>query len=131
MKKITIYCLIAVLLLTLTACNAKTPSDTGQTTATYTKEFSYLPAYGSMEYQSLTQTPQKQSTARYLIKNTTPEKVLNGYADILKNDGWTINWSYTKDKKPASLVAQKDNHIVAMLPQQTGNNVLLIITGST
>ncbi|WP_407305575.1 hypothetical protein [Desulfosporosinus sp. SB140] len=131
MRKIIIYCLAVVLLLSLTACNSKTPTDTTQTTVSYTKEFPYLPAYSNMEYQSITQTPQKQSIARYLIKNTTTDKVLNDYADILKKDGWTVNWSYTKDKKPASIVAQKDNHTVALLPQQTGTNVLLIITSST
>lgn len=129
MRKIAAFSLIFLILLSLTACSAKTPSETTQT-VTYTKEFSYLPSYNNMEFQSLTQTPQNQSIAKYLIKNTTTEKVLNDYGDILKKDGWTENWSYTKDKKPASLVAQKDNHTVSFLPQQTKSNVILIISGT-
>ncbi|MGC7871261.1 hypothetical protein ACPUYX_06975 [Desulfosporosinus sp. SYSU MS00001] len=128
MKKIATFILLFLLVVGLTACNSKPPSDTSQNTVTYTKEFSYLPAYNNMQYQNLTQTGQSQ-TARYLIKNTTVDKVLKDYGDILKNDGWTLSWSYTKDKKPASLVAQKDNHTVALLPRQSNKNVLLMISG--
>ncbi|AFM39367.1 hypothetical protein Desaci_0295 [Desulfosporosinus acidiphilus SJ4] len=127
MRRIAACFLLIFLVLGVTACNTKTPNGTTQNTVTYTKEFSYLPAYGNMEYQSLTETNQGQ-TARYLIKNTTVDKVLTGYGDILKTDGWTLNWSYTKDKKPASLVAQKDNHTVALLPRQDNKDVLLIVS---
>ncbi|WP_088187013.1 hypothetical protein [Desulfosporosinus sp. FKA] len=128
MKKIATFILLFLLVVGLTACNSKTPSDTSQNTVTYTKEFSYFPAYNNMQYQGLTQTDQSQ-TSRYLIKNTTVDKVLTGYGDILKNDGWTLSWSYTKDKKPASLVAQKNNHTIALLPRQTNKDVLLMISG--
>jgi hypothetical protein len=129
-RKIANVSLILLLLFGLTACNTKSPSDTSQPTVTYTKEFSYLPTYKNMEFQSITQTPQNQSIAKYLIKNTTTEKVLTEYGDILKEDGWTENWSYTKDKKPASLIVQKDNHTVALLPQQNKSDVILTINGS-
>lgn len=78
-----------------------------------------------MEFQSITQPDKDQIiTARYLIKNTTIDKVLNEYADILKKDGWAINWTYTKDKKPYSIIALKDKHMAVLFPEQTGNNVL-------
>lgn len=138
MKKLVVYILTILFLLGLTACNAKVPannavntSDTSQTNATDAKVFSYLPAYSKMEFQSVTQPDGNQKiTAKYLIKNTTTEKFLNDYADALKKDGWTENWTYTKDKKPASIVAQKDTHTVALLPRQVDSNVLLIISGS-
>ncbi|TGE31960.1 hypothetical protein [Desulfosporosinus sp. Sb-LF] len=128
MKKLVIYILAILFLLSLTACNAKVPNDV-QTNVTYSKEFSYLPAYGNMKLQNITQPDENGiSSARYLIKNTTTDIVLNQYADILKKDGWAENWSYTKDKKPYSMVAQKDNHVTTLLPRQTDNDVVLIIS---
>lgn len=131
MKKLAIYVSIFLFLLSLTACTThvpKTAENALPSKSTYTEEFPYLPAYTNMELQSITQPDEnRRVTAKYLIKNTTAEKVLTEYADILKKDGWTENWSYTKDNKPYSMVAQKDNHTTSLLPRQTDNNVLLII----
>lgn len=111
-----------ILMLNLTACS-------NASKVSYTKEFLYLPAYANMEFQSATQPDKNQNiTARYLLKNTTPDKVLNDYGDILKKNGWTLNWNYTEDKKPYSFVAQKDQHTTLLLPVKNGNDVLLIIT---
>lgn len=96
--------------MSLTACITKLPNEAGnisntdQSNVTYTKEFSYLPTYSNMKFKSITLPPDKDQlvTARYFIVNTTTDKVLIEYADILKKDGWTINWTYKKDKMPSS-----------------------------
>lgn len=125
-KRPLIFMLFLLLMFSLTACsNASNVSSH----TNYTKEFLYLPAYANMEFQSITQPDKNQNTtARYLIKDTTPDKVLNDYGDILKKNGWTLNWNYTKDKTPYSFVAQKDQHTAFLLPVKNGNDVLLTIT---
>ena len=56
MKKLVVYILTFLFLLSLTACNAKVPNNAGnvsniaQANANYMKEFSYLPVYSNMEF---------------------------------------------------------------------------------
>jgi len=135
-KKIFVYISSFFLILSLTACNAKAPnsskspentSNTAQTTVTYTKEFSYLPTYSNMELQSVAPPDNIQMVnAKYIIKNTTTDIVLNTYAKTLTNDGWTVK-TLSQDNKQYCLNAQKSNHIATLLPDQNGNDVLLIV----
>ena len=101
------------------------PNDAPPITA---KDISYLPSYNKMELQSISQPDQNQLiTSRYLIKNTSIDKALNEYADILKKDGWTVSYSYTQDKMPYGLTAQKDKHTAVFITQPKGSDVLFII----
>ncbi|MDR3587599.1 MAG: hypothetical protein P4L59_20145 [Desulfosporosinus sp.] len=134
MKKLVVYILTLFFLLSLTACSAKVPnnagnvSSTAQTNVTYTKEFSYLPTYSKMELQNVAQPDKNQMiNAKYIMKNTTTDIVLNKYADTFMKDGWTVKKTLSQDKKSYSLHAQKGNHIATLLPQQSGNDVILII----
>lgn len=81
-----------------------------------------------MTQQSYTPPGKQMGNAKYLIKDTTTEKVLNDYGDILKKDGWNYNYAYYSNKKPYSIAGQKDKHQVILIPQQSGNDVILSIT---
>jgi hypothetical protein len=127
-KKLVVIISTFVLLMSLASCNAKTPNNASKPNITYTKEFSYLPAYSGMELQSITQPDKnKQRTAKYTIKNITTDKLLTEYADILKKDGWTVNFSLYKDGKPFSASALKGTHVATLVPQQKGNDIILTI----
>lgn len=139
MKKFLSIFIIPILSISLISCSTNKSNNSNNTAKsnitsnvkiTYTKEFSYLPTYDNMEFQSIT-TPtdkNKMLTAKYIIKSTTTDKVLNDYAGILKKDGWTVNMSLYKDGKPFSAAAQKDKHIATLIPQQSGNDVILTVT---
>lgn len=142
MKKLIVLISMFLLLIGLTACgnstspkvnNTKTSvgtNDTKKINITYTKEFSYLPAYSNMELQSITTPTDKNKliTAKYIIKNTTTDKVLNEYSDIFKKDGWEVDMSLYKDKKPFSATAKKANHVAILTPEQNGSDIVLTIT---
>lgn len=141
MKKLS-YILAFAIIIGLTACNAKTPStqsnvdsaiqsNTAQQQVTE-NSISYLPTYDNAKLQNISQPDQnKMVTVKYLIKNTTVDKVLSDYGDKFKNEGWTINWypqqNNPQKQKPTSAYCVKGQHVAALVPQQTGNDVLLMI----
>ncbi|MDD4679850.1 MAG: hypothetical protein PHP79_03025 [Clostridia bacterium] len=91
-------------------------------------DIAYIPSYDKMELLSISHPDMNQMiTSKYLIKNQTLEKALNKYAQILKKDGWTVNLSYTTEKIPYGLVAEKDKHTIVFLLNQSGNDVSCII----
>jgi len=110
--------------------NAEKVIDNAQTTVvTYLKEFSYLPTYGNMVFQSITKPDKnKMVTGKYILKNTTTDKVLNDYSNTLTKNGWTVKSTLSQSNKPYSISAQKDKHIATLIPQQNGNDVILTIT---
>ena len=118
MKKTSYISIVLVISIFFVACGTKSPSTTSKsnTNSTITKEFSYLPSSNSpMELLSFTpptKDNQGYGEARYIIKNTNKNDVLQKYENILKKDGWTIY----EDKKPNSIAAKKGNHQVALIP---------------
>jgi hypothetical protein len=113
MKKLILF---SFLLIILVSCGNK---------ITFTKEFSYLPMYSStMKLASYSPAVSKSngfSTARYTINNSNNADVLLNYEKILKKNGWSIY----DDHKPYSFGAQKGTHQVTLVPQQSGNDVIL------
>ena len=147
MKKLVIIILTFVLLISLVSCKSKTQNNTGNTGNTIkpsatpspsitpdskitpnpdianTKEFPYLPAYSGMELKDITQPDQNNfRTANYIIKNSTKDKFLTEYIDILKKDGWTINISL-KDGNPDNATAYKGNHMATIIPFEVNNTI--------
>ena len=96
-------------------------------TNAYTKEFTYLPSYSKMEIRYIAPPDNIQMVnAKYLIKNTTTDRVLTEYTETLTKDGWTVR-TLSQDNKPFCLNAQKDPHIATLLPEQNINDVILTV----
>lgn len=116
MKKFLSIFIILAVLISLFACSSKT---------TYTKEFTYIPSYSGMQLSSYTPATKKTplATARYTIKNSAYTVIYINYENILKKDGWTI----TNGQKYFAISAKKDNHLVNILIQPSGKNVILVV----
>lgn len=107
--------------LSLISCGAKAAKPT------YIKEFSYLPVYSNtMTLQSFTppsQTGQDFGTGKYTIVKAKSAEVLQNYEEIFKKDGWSIY----EDHKPYSIGFEKSTHYASIVPQQSGNDVILTV----
>jgi hypothetical protein len=129
MRKILLIFSVFLLLIGFISCSAKTPNSTNNSSkagVTYTKEFSYLPAYSSNFKADSTPSVDKATgfnKATYTIKNTTNTEVFQNYESILKNNGWTI----IQDQKPYSIVAKKDTHQATFVTQAVGKDVKLLV----
>lgn len=98
---------------------------TGCKKTVYSKEFAYLPAYGS-EAQLTSSAPAKGkelASARYTVKNTTDQKVYEHYTSLLKGDGWKI----TQKLEYSSITATKGSHFTVLLFQTSGKDVLVVV----
>lgn len=120
MKKI-LYILVAAALFcfSLTACGGNTAKTT------YTKEFSYLPAYSS-EMKADSTTPPNNlgfAIANYTIKNAKNTEVFQNYEDILKKNGWNI----AQEQKPNNFIAKKDTHQASIIVIPSNKDVKLLI----
>ena len=119
MKKVLCILLTAVFCFSLAACGSNASS------VTYTKEFSYLPAYSSgMKADSVSQ-PNKEGfiLGNYTVKNTTNTKIFENYENTLKKNGWTI----TKEQKPTSFTIKKGTHQATILLLQNNKDVKMLI----
>lgn len=132
MKRLLYIAMELVISISFIACGAKNSINankinvtTANTKITYTKEFTYLPSYDTMQlYEqipSTTKTP--YVTAKYNIKNTTDARAFQDYESILKKDGWTI----TQDRKYYSISAKKNAHLATIVIQKYDANIRFII----
>lgn len=99
---------------------------TGCKKTVYSKEFAYLPSYGSTA-QLNSSAPAKGktlATARYTVRNTTSQKVYDKYKSMLKGNGWKI----TGDTAGTALAATKDAHLAVLLFQPSGKDVIVVIS---
>lgn len=75
---------------------------------TYTKEFTYLPQYKSMQAQKYQKPKGNQfGNAIFKVEGVKSNDYFDNYKKILKKDGWTI----VKENKPTYMEAKKDKHI--------------------
>ncbi|KLU64297.1 hypothetical protein DEAC_c37270 [Desulfosporosinus acididurans] len=136
MKK-AFYCLMVLMILTaVVSCGTKPPNTTANNTAntssnssnakTYTKEFSYLPAYNGIKsavsYKPAS-TAQPLGKATYIIQNAKDTQVFENYEALLKKDGWTI----THEEKVINFSAKKQDHIANISISIYGTGVMLTI----
>ena len=114
MKKIITMLMVVMFSFTSVSCGK----------ITYTKEFSYLPSQKEMTLKSFVKpTKDAMGTATYTIKSKKSKEVLDAYEKQLKNDKWNI----TKDKRPASIAAEKAGHKVVIVPTQIKDDVQLTV----
>jgi uncharacterized membrane protein len=141
MKKTFYISIVLIISILFVACGAKSPITNkpnnttsssnavskSNATSNIHKEFSYLPSSNiAMKLLSLT-PPSKEKQgyiiAKYIVKNTNNNDVLQNYENVLKKDGWTIY----EDKKPYSIAAKKGSHQVALIPSTSGSDVQLTV----
>jgi hypothetical protein len=120
MKKILYTLLPAVV------CFALIAFGINASKVTYTKEFSYLPAYSSKIKADSVSQPNKAGfiLGNYTLKNTNNTKVFQDYENILKKNGWTV----TKEQKPTSFTIKKDSHQTTILLLQKSKDVKMLIS---
>ena len=140
MKKFLFIPMVLALSIIFVACGAKTPNTTqatstnnstingSSTKTTYTKEFSYLPAYNNDMKAVSTKPADNQGfiTAYYAIKNITGTNVLQSYENILKKNGWTIAQEQ-KTSDVVGFIAKKDTHQATIILLQKNNDVAMAI----
>ena len=97
----------------------------GKMQITYTKEFSYLPAYSGMVLTSQGSKPDKNGFkgAVYVVKNSISSDVLKQYQKLLNGDGWKT----TTDNKPIDIVMDKASHRAIITATQNKSDAYLTI----
>ncbi|MDR7856930.1 hypothetical protein [Tissierella sp.] len=121
MKKVIFVILICTFV--LVGCTT-TDNSAEDNNTNYTKEFPFLPNHPDMKFVEILQQGKENeySSATYIVKNATQEKVIEDYIDILESDSWNL----TVDK-PILINATKDDHQVNIYINPADNDVSLTI----